>query len=80
PANKEIILMILGAVITTLSTVVGYFFGSSQGSTRKTEILAGPPQPEELKAAMLSVAPLASRCPGEFPGIDAGPPDAVKGP
>lgn len=80
PANKEIILMILGAVITTLSTVVGYYFGSSQGSTRKTELLSGP-SPEDYKPAVLAPAAPAAAAPGtgSYPGVDAGPPEAVKG-
>ncbi len=43
PANKEVLLMIVGAVITTLATVTGFYFGSSQSSARKTELLAAPP-------------------------------------
>lgn len=32
----------IGAVIGAFSAVIGYWFGSSAGSTRKTELLAKP--------------------------------------
>jgi hypothetical protein len=66
PANKDVMLIVIGSVTTTLATVVGYYFGSSQGSSRKTEILAGPPSPlgGEITNAVV----------GPFPGLDAGPP------
>ncbi len=35
-------MMILGAEIGFVSTVLGYYFGSSSGSTRKSELLEKP--------------------------------------
>lgn len=39
PSNKEIGLMVIGALIAKFSDVVGYFFGSSKGSADKTASL-----------------------------------------
>lgn len=76
PANKDVMLIVIGSVTTTLATVVGYYFGSSQGSAKKTEIMAGQPAPLIAGEAFLSpaAAPAASTL------IDAGPPEALKGP
>jgi CDP-diglyceride synthetase len=38
-ASRDIILVIIGAMVATFKDVFGYYFGSSEGSTRKTEIL-----------------------------------------
>ena len=38
--GKDALLMLLGAVTVTYKDVYGYFFGSSAGSDRQTEILA----------------------------------------
>jgi len=38
-ANKDVINLVIGALIGAFSTVVGYFFGSSLGSSKKTDIL-----------------------------------------
>ena len=38
-ANKDIGLMIIGALVAKFSDVVGYFFGSSKSSADKTEIM-----------------------------------------
>jgi len=43
-ANEKVLLYVMGAVTAALTTVLGYFFGSSQGSARKTEILTKEPQ------------------------------------
>jgi uncharacterized membrane protein len=37
--NNEPLFMILGALIASFSSVVQYFFGSSKGSSEKTELL-----------------------------------------
>lgn len=37
--NKDVINLVIGALIGAFSTVVGYFFGSSLGSSKKTELL-----------------------------------------
>jgi hypothetical protein len=33
--NKDIIMLVLGAILSILTTIVGYYFGSSKGSTDK---------------------------------------------
>lgn len=40
PEWKDIVNIIVGALVANLTTVVQYYFGSSQGSAKKTEILA----------------------------------------
>lgn len=37
--------LIVGAVIAKFSTVVDYYFGSSSGSTKKTDLMAANPPP-----------------------------------
>lgn len=37
--NKEALLLILGALISAFTGVVGYFYGSSIGSAKKTDIM-----------------------------------------
>lgn len=74
PANKDVMLIVIGSVTTTLATVVSYFFGSSQGSSRKTEILAGQPVPPAYREALISPVSASAA----LPFIDAGPPEAIK--
>lgn len=40
-AWRDVILMIVGAVISNLTTVVNWYFGSSEDSSKKTDMLAG---------------------------------------
>lgn len=42
--NRDMVNMALGAFITSLTTVVSYFFGSSKGSADKTELLKQQPK------------------------------------
>lgn len=37
--NKDIGLLVIGALVAKFSDVVGYFFGSSKGSADKTELM-----------------------------------------
>lgn len=37
--NKDIMLMLIGAMLAKFSDVVAYFFGSSKGSTDKNDLL-----------------------------------------
>jgi len=37
--NKDILNLIIGALLASFSTVVGYFFGSSAGSAAKNDLL-----------------------------------------
>jgi len=48
--NVETINLAAGALLLAFGTVVGYFFGSSAGSQRKTDIIAQqtPPQDETI--------------------------------
>ena len=39
--NKDLLNLVVGALIGSFATVVGYFYGSSAGSAAKTEIMAG---------------------------------------
>jgi len=38
-SSRDIILVIIGALVAVFKDVYGYYFGSSAGSTRKTEIM-----------------------------------------
>jgi hypothetical protein len=35
----DAVMLIIGALISAFSTVIGYFFGSSKGSADKTELM-----------------------------------------
>jgi drug/metabolite transporter (DMT)-like permease len=37
--NKDLLNLVVGALIGSFATVVGYFYGSSKGSAEKTEIM-----------------------------------------
>lgn len=37
--NKEILNIVIGALIGSFTTIIGYFFGSSSGSAEKTKLL-----------------------------------------
>lgn len=47
--NTEALSLLIGAVITNASTVINYYFGSSAGSDRKTDLITQTP-PEPSKA------------------------------
>lgn len=38
--NKDVVMLILGGIMATLTTIVGYFFGSSQSSAIKNETIS----------------------------------------
>ena len=38
-SNANVLYLVVGALIGSFTTVVGYFFGSSKGSADKTEIM-----------------------------------------
>ena len=38
--NREPVMLMIGALIAAFAGIVGYFFGSSAGSARKTNLLA----------------------------------------
>ncbi len=40
-ASKDVLLVVLGALVAIVKDVFGYYFGSSEGSQRKTELLKG---------------------------------------
>lgn len=41
PLSKDAILIILGGLLKMVGDVFAYYFGSSEGSQRKTELLGG---------------------------------------
>lgn len=41
PGARDILLVLLGVVAALVKDVYGYYFGSSDGSQRKTELLGG---------------------------------------
>ena len=43
--NKEIGLMVIGALVAKFGDVVNYFFGSSKGSADKTDLMNNNPKP-----------------------------------
>lgn len=50
PENKDIALMVIGALVMKFGDVVAYFFNSSKGSAEKTDIISKlPPLREEEK-------------------------------
>ena len=54
PASKDVVLVLIGALTGVVKDVYGFYFGSSSGSERKTEIMSAPsfdpstPSGEEL--------------------------------
>lgn len=40
-ANEKVLFMVIEALSSIATTVVGYYFGSSEGSARKNEIFQG---------------------------------------
>jgi len=48
--NKDLLNLVVGALIGSFSTIVGYFYGSSKGSAEKNELLKNmvpPAEPEK---------------------------------
>jgi hypothetical protein len=46
PGNEKLLYITVGGLIANFGTVIGYYFGSSQGSKEKTDIIAAAtPQP-----------------------------------
>lgn len=39
---KDVLLILVGALVAIVKDVYGYYFGSSEGSAKKTELLAPP--------------------------------------
>ena len=37
--NKEILMIVIGALMGSFATIINYFFGSSAGSAEKTKIM-----------------------------------------
>ena len=49
PGMREILMYLFGVISTQLTTIIGYWFGSSQGSTEKSHAITGntPPTPDK---------------------------------
>lgn len=59
---KDFILVAVGALIATLKDVYGYYFGSSEGSNRKTELMKPPISNEGGIARLLLLVLLLVGC------------------
>ena len=44
-ANRDLVNVVVGALGTAWISIIGYYFGTSAGSMRKTELLAQPSVP-----------------------------------
>jgi hypothetical protein len=40
--NKDLLNLVVGALIGSFATIVGYFFGSSKGSAEKNDLIKKP--------------------------------------
>ncbi len=47
--SNQVVFMLFGSISTGFGTVLAYFFGSSQGSEAKTEMLKDAPPPNKTK-------------------------------
>lgn len=45
--NEQILLILVGAVVSGFSTITGYYFGSSSGSEKKDATIAAQLTPEK---------------------------------
>ena len=45
-SNKDALLILLGVLASGFTAVIGFFYGSSQGSMDKTDIMANGKKPE----------------------------------
>ncbi len=60
--SRDIILIVIGALVATFKDIYGYYFGSSEGSTRKTEILFSGPGGNSGRAALQAIVLLMLVC------------------
>lgn len=51
-ANRDLVNVVVGALGTAWISIIGYYFGTSAGSMRKTELLAQPSVPISSDAAV----------------------------
>lgn len=65
--NRDLLNVVLGTLGTAWVSIIGYYFGTSVGSARKTELLAKPNVP------IFSGSALTLREPGPAPATQVGP-------
>jgi hypothetical protein len=70
--NKDLVNVIVGALGTAWISIIGYYFGTSVGSMRKTELLAKPSVPITPDSAVTLREPAApSAPPAQAPAASA---------
>jgi len=62
-ANRDLVNVVVGALGTAWISIIGYYFGTSAGSMRKTELLAKPSVPITPDSAVTLREPAAAPLP-----------------
>ncbi|HEY2022488.1 hypothetical protein [Paraburkholderia sp.] len=74
-SNKDLVNVVVGALGTAWISIIGYYFGTSVGSMRKTELLAKPSLPIRSDSAVTlrePAMPPGSPAPAAVPAAHAG--------
>lgn len=72
-ANRDLVNVVVGALGTAWISIIGYYFGTSAGSMRKTELLAQPSVPitPETAVTLRDPAPAAASAARDASGAHA---------
>ncbi len=74
--NRDPVNVVIGALGTAWISIIGYYFGTSAGSMRKTELLAKPSVPITADSAVMLREPAAAPHPhagGSAPHVEMFP-------
>ena len=72
-ANRDLVNVVVGALGTAWISIIGYYFGTSAGSMRKTELLAKPSVPITPDSAVTLREPAAALLPRATPPASSAP-------
>jgi hypothetical protein len=74
--NRDLVNVVIGALGTAWISIIGYYFGTSAGSMRKTELLAKPSVPITADSAVTLREPAAPPAPTPRPHAGESAPHA----